>query len=223
MRSNLLGMCSAVAAVALAGSANSAITSPVTIDNFGVSITGQGNGSFTTPNDITGPFTRRSAYNTSGDLIVGDSSISGTGAGFASLSVAQNASLLKGAALFYYTGSLDLSLPGSSFQLTISNLTNPGTTRIGIAVNNVNSGAGAALTVAANGVMTFSRASIEAAMLPSATNWSAITSVKVYFYGAGGGSGTSTFDVSNFQAVPAPGAAALVGVAGLISARRRKA
>jgi MYXO-CTERM domain-containing protein len=206
----------------VAGSANAAITSPVTIDNFGVSITGQGDGAFTTPNNITGPFTRRSAYNTSGALIVGDSSISGTGAGFASLSVAQDADLLRGAALFYYTGSLDLSLPGSSFQLTISNLTNPGTTRIGLAVNNFNSGAGAALTVAANGVLTFSRASIEAAMLPGATNWSAITSVKVYFYGAGGGSGTSTFDVSNFQAVPAPGAVALLGAAGVVGMRRRR-
>ena len=207
------------AAVAVAGSANAAIT---TIDNFGVAITGQGNGSFTTQNTITGPFTVRSAYNTSGALGVGISSIAGTGNGVASLSVARNAVLSsKGASLFYMTGSLDLSQLDSGFSLTISNLVNAGYARASVNVNGYTTSA--YNTVSSNGVLTFSRASIEAGM--GTTNWAAITQLTVNFYGdgPGGSAGTSTFDVSNFQATPAPGALALLGVAGLVGARRRRA
>jgi MYXO-CTERM domain-containing protein len=106
----------------------------------------------------------------------------------------------------------------SGFSLTISNLVNPNYARVAVNVNGFTTSA--YNTVSSNGVLTFSRASIEAGM--GSTNWAAITGVKVYFYGAGDGAGTSTFDVSNFQATPAPGALALLGVAGLVGARRRR-
>ena len=205
------------AAVAVVGSANAAIT---TIDNFGVAITGQGNGSFTAVNTITGPFTKRSAYNNSGSIVNGNSSIAGTGNGVASLSVARDAiSSTSGAALWYFSGvGLDLSQLDSGFSLTISNLVNPNYARVAVNVNAITSSA--YTTVSSNGVLTISRASIEAGM--GSTNWAAITKVNVYFYGAGGAAGTSTFDVSNFQAIPAPGALALLGLAGLVAGRRRR-
>lgn len=74
-----------------------------------------------------------------------------------------------------------------------------------------------------NGVLTFNVADMS---VPSSFNWQMVTEIDltVIRTSLGTAGSTTSFTLSNFQyTVPAPGAAALLGMAGLVGGRRRRA
>jgi hypothetical protein len=77
--------------------------------------------------------------------------------------------------------------------------------------------------LSANGVSTFNFASATVDAGFDLTKVKTMT-LEIYYAGAGAGAGSSSGTLSNFSytAVPAPGALALLGAAGLVGARRRR-
>jgi hypothetical protein len=73
--------------------------------------------------------------------------------------------------------------------------------------------------VGSDGVIAFNKASFVADPMFGAANWSTITSLVLKVENTG--SGVAQFGLSSFSA-PAPGAVALLGVAGAVSGRRRR-
>jgi uncharacterized protein (TIGR03382 family) len=97
-------------------------------------------------------------------------------------------------------------------------------------VTGVTNGGGSLTAKLSDGVNTFTLANFVSATgyqtfdFSSEVGLSAIKSIAFEFVGANATFGaTRSVTVSGIQYVPAPGAAALVGLAGLVGGRRRKA
>jgi hypothetical protein len=228
MRSNLfsLGMCSAVAAAAVAGSANAGIA-PNVVDPF---TTAQ---SFSTDSltgwvSITGGlFNERNAIRSTRAGGTGVSGAPTNNVGFTTNRDATGSVTLS----YRMAGgsSKDLSLiTGMSIALSALNLSN-GATGVSFfwqAIDVNNSSMTASQDLFSNGTSTFDFA---AATMDLGFDLTKVTNLEVSVSQIGGPTTGSNISVSgtlsnfSYTAVPAPGAAALVGMAGLIAARRRKA
>jgi hypothetical protein len=224
MRSNLfsLGMCSAVAAVAVAGSANAGIPTGVSVWTFGSTPTA----TFNTPNPTSNTSSKASSGNASGlwnsyyaqvytlgsDMIATSASmqfaVGSSGDAYAMLTLDS----IAGANLLGVT----------DFQFNVTAYTG-GATLWQIAATDINGNAVISDQVSTSGTgqKTFAVSSFTQFQGSTGFDWSKVTSMNFDVYGTGEAT-SFTFD-SWTAAVPAPGAAALVGMAGLITGRRRKA
>jgi len=124
-----------------------------------------------------------------------------------------------------FAGAIDMSA-FTAFSFDLSGFTTSGSNNIGKMYLNVldNYGALGSYEVAlSNGHVDVAASNF------GALDWSSIYQIEMVFTNSqivSGGSiqavATGTVNVSNFGYVPAPGAAALIGLAGLVSSRRRR-
>ena len=246
MRSNLLvGISSAVAAVAVAGSASAGIA-PSVIDNFAssYSLTGDAsNGGEVFSGGAYGSpigFSQRnvdifSSNANSGRVLTWDLASSGSGWAIATRTAGGTGTFTStryaGFSITYSGTSLDMS-DAESFSVSYSGNT-LGSNALASAFMTVTVYTGTAheytkvrLAGTPSGTISFNKSSFGA--LWGVVNWSSINQIILGFeldalVGAPTNSSLGSITLTNFSYVPAPGAAALVGVAGLLSARRRKA
>jgi MYXO-CTERM domain-containing protein len=234
MRSNLLGMCSAVAAVAVAGSASAGFIDPFTVafDTNVVTVATSGASRFTTtasPNALIGP-RLVTVLNTG-------SRASSTGNGAANFILGQATSGTgdrKGQVQMQWGlgSAVDLGGP-QSFSMNVGSYSGAETTWF-LRVSSGPEGEGAieqtlSSSAISSGVLTFASMIDQSTVDPDnypAFNWAQVTGVQLYINRASLGADGSTvsFSISDFQynAVPAPGALALLGAAGLVGVRRRR-
>jgi hypothetical protein len=250
MRNNLLvGISSAVAAVAVAGSANAGF-----VDDFSrslanaspnsqntttitVTLTGAGSGFGRNNTGLTGTaFPNRSTNiqslgssatmtgNGSAAFVLGRATSGGASetntAGFGTMNLAYS----NNDAFINLTGTTSFSINVGSYTGGATNWT------LNVSMDSLSDdfsgGVQLVLTNSAivNGVLTFNVADMDRS---GTINWAKVDSISLGVQRAEWGTANSTvgFSLSNFQynVVPAPGAAALLGAAGLITARRRKA
>jgi MYXO-CTERM domain-containing protein len=224
MRSNLLGMCSAVAAVAVAGSAGAGVVDPFTTTQ---SFSGASTNSFT--NITGGLFGQREARRVN---VAGGDGVNGTSNNVA-FTLARAGTSPSTAALNYRnsSGTQNLSsLAGMSIALSdlVLNLNTPAATGVtftwylyDVADNEMS----ASQTLFANGTSVFDFA---AATTDVGFDLTQVALLSVQVSQFGGSTSGSTVSVSgtlsnfSYTAVPAPGALALLGAAGLVGARRRR-
>jgi hypothetical protein len=263
MRSNLLGMCSAVAAVAVAGSANATIV----VDNFTVGsfsrqnvpgTNGSGGSSGWTATTDASIFALPGSNNsrsvqagTSNTIIIPDtvtssSSFSSSANGTASVNLAANWGTFGAATawadLVYGKPHNDtLGLPASSVDITsFSTLTMFGSGTA--AISGTNQGSNAIVAYVnirdnagnqSNSTIAISAGAVGNISLDLGTVTgiikSQVRSIQFQFYMTGvnftnlnAGSASLSYDISGVQLVPAPGAVALLGAAGLVGTRRRR-
>jgi MYXO-CTERM domain-containing protein len=80
------------------------------------------------------------------------------------------------------------------------------------------------VVVSGNGIVTFNKAAFVPTDPAVSIDWSAIGNVKLVMATTSVQGGPTTFTIDSFtNTVPAPGALALLGVAGLVGGRRRRA
>jgi len=214
MRSNLIGMCSVVVAVAVAGSANAGVVDPfTTAETFGTS-----SGTWL---PISGAL-----FNERDGVKIGGSA-SGSIDGSGNLNFTVTSGSFNIAALNYQMSggaTNDLSsIAAMSIALSGLNKSGAGTGILFVLymadVNENFLTSNEALS--ANGVSTFNFAS---AIVDDGFDLTKVKTMTLEIYYAGaGGAGSSSGTLSNFSytAVPAPGALALLGAAGLMGRRRR--
>lgn len=234
-KSNLftLGMCSAVAAVAVAESANAAV---VSLFDFTSGVSSNSSGSVTGSNPL-------SIWQTSNSRKASTTSATGFGGAItmASANVAKNGgSPLADFGVFAasnpnppynYYSSVDLS-GATAIEFNVTAYTGVATTWTLMVFDENGNSDGGTLTVSSTGTKSFSTAGwapffdlskvvgveLQAASEALPSTDPLRTSSNWY------GTFSYTFDGMNaVGVVPAPGAAALLGLAGLVGARRRKA
>ena len=108
--------------------------------------------------------------------------------------------------------SIDLSGISMSFNLTATG----GYRLLWVFEDATGKGADMVVSSVPSGIVTFSATQIDAGF-----DWANVATMNVGFQH--GSSSTGVLSNFNFTAVPAPGALALLGVAGLVGARRRRA
>jgi hypothetical protein len=234
MRSNLfsLGMCSAVAAVAVAGSANAGIVTKV--DQFMTSQSyGTNPASWTTINgSIFDQRNARRANNAGGTGVSGtNNNVAFTFArGGGSASSVSLSYQMIGAAAKDLSSIAEMSIALSDLVLNVAG----GTAATGVKfdwtlMDSGGNGMYASDTRSTNGTSIFNFASATTDFGFDLTQVEKLTLQVSQVGGSTSGSYSNTSSsgtLSNFSytaAVPAPGAAALLGMAGLITSRRRKA
>jgi len=220
-------MVGVVAAAALAGSTNAALTSSVSAFTTNYSFSGS---NFTLPGQnysISGGLAT-SAYNW-GFSTAGSSSYSVTsGGGSLVVSAAPAAAYVE----VDFSKSLGFNLAGfEKFSIDAGSISGGGTTQLQISVQN-DSGSGSwdsgYTTISGTGSFDFLVSSFTANSGNTAgatLDWSQVRQISLIVLSSNGAqSSSATF--SNFTAtynpVPAPGAFALLGAAGLVGARRRR-
>ncbi len=228
MRSNLIGMCSAVAAVAVAGSAGAGVVDPFTTNqSFGTTAT-----SWT---DISGAlFDQRNARRVSN---AGGTGVSATNNNVA-FTLARSGSSPSQIALNYQMSGGGVnnlsSIASMSIALSALNLNVPGgTAATGVEfewqLQDENSNyMGTTQTLSTSGTSTFNLASAD--YVDPGFDLTKVKYLSVAVSQVGGSTSGSyvttsvSGTLSNFSyaAVPAPGALALLGAAGLVGARRRR-
>jgi MYXO-CTERM domain-containing protein len=214
-------------AAAAAGSANAAVTSSVSAFTTNYSFSGSG---LTLPGQnyaVSGGMAT-SAYNW-GFSTAGSSSYSVTsGGGSLVVSAAPAAAYVE----VDFSKSLGFNLAGfEKFSIDAGSISGAGTTQLQISVQN-DSGSGSwdsgYTTISGTGSFDFLVSSFTANSGNSAgatLDWSQVRQISLIVLSSNGAqSSSATF--SNFTVtynpVPAPGAAALIGVAGLVASRRRR-
>ncbi len=217
-KSNLftLGMCSAVAAVAVAGSANAAV---VSVYNFALT--------FNTPNPTTNSSSKMSNGNASGLWDAYVAVVNSTGSDIIASASTGSMQIAVGSA---GDSSFELSSVAGANLLGVTDFQFNVTAYTGVATNwefyvtdiNAQVLSSAPSSTSGTGLKTFAVSSFTQ-VLGSGFDWSKVTAIT--FNVIGTGSATSfTFDSwTAAGVVPAPGAAALLGLAGVVGARRRKA
>jgi MYXO-CTERM domain-containing protein len=220
-------MVGVAAALAVAGSANAAVTSSVSAFTTNYSFSGS---IFTLPGQsysISGGLAT-SAYNW-GFSTAGSSSYSVTsGGGSLVVSAAPAAAYVE----VDFSKSLGFNLAGfEKFSIDAGSISGGGTTQLQISVQN-DSASGSwdsgFTTISGTGSFDFLVSSFTANSGNNAgvtLDWSQVREIKLIVLSSNGAqSSSATF--SNFTAtynpVPAPGAFALLGAAGLVGARRRR-
>ncbi len=226
MRSNLIGMCSVVAAVAVAGSANAAVVSLWNFSDFAIGTTPTGTtGSGATNGGNTGTVAGNPLPNWSTTLLRTQTSITGSG-GKVNVTLggagSAKAEFSLGGGLVNLTGA-------TSFEVNITDFSDQ-STQTGLEIFDV------------NGKMAFMDSailvgSVGNVSIPTSSNWntdsgfdwSQVIYVNLSFMrnttSVNVNSIASSFSFDSFNAVgvvPAPGAVALLGAAGVVGMRRRR-
>jgi hypothetical protein len=220
MRISSILISGAVAAVAVAGSANAAVVDPFTALPSG---TAYSNGY----RALTGGLT---AYSGNSTTNISNITMSGgtmtqawtTGNTRTSWNYSNNPDLLG-------APYIDLSGTGAYFSIDVSNaggvagwmMTFTMYDPDGVATIRRLGGTGGSsgtYTALSNGSNTLSLANADPAIGSLAWDWSKVATIQVTYRRTA--SGTTSF--SNFNFVPAPGAIALLGAAGLVGSRRRR-
>jgi hypothetical protein len=228
MRNNLLGMCSAVAAVAVAGSASAAVVSLWDFSNFTIGITPTGITGQTTPSPITGgnsgTVVGNPLPNWSTMLLRNQTSMTGSGG---KVNVTLGGSSGSRAELFLQGGLVNLT-GASSFEVNFTDFSGQ-STQMGLAIYDVNETAAymdSTIYVGSTGNVSISTSSNW--ITDAGFDWSKVSFIDLYFMrnstSVSSNQIASSFSFDSFNAVgvvPAPGAIALLGAAGLVSARRR--
>ena len=217
--SNLLGLglCSAVAAVAVAGSANAAV---VPVYNFGLTFntpnptSNSGGNSFkTSSGSASGLWDTYLAYavNIGSDVIASPGSMQ--------FAVGTVGLAYAGMQLESVAGANLLGVTDFNFNVTAYT---GGQTNWEILVGDINGrqvGNSALVPISGTGQKTFAVSGFTN-IVGTGFDWSKVKSFTVNAYTTGTAT-TFTFDSWTATIIPAPGAAALVGMAGLITSRRR--
>ena len=142
----------------------------------------------------------------------GSGSVSGGSVNFVADSASTNAGMAFGLEYKQANGST-IDLSGKSFSF---NLAATGSYTLLWVFVDGNENSADMVVSAQSGIVTFSATQTEAGF-----DWSNVETMNVGF--RHGSSSTGVLSNFNFTAVPAPGALALLGVAGLVGARRRRA
>jgi hypothetical protein len=219
MRSNLfsLGMCSAVAAVAVAGSAVAAIPTGVALFDFTTGVSTNSSGSVNGSNPFNGWGTDNGTRSTTTSATLSGGAITIANPAY------QGGSAAVGD--FYVSASTPVNLSGTTavvFNVTaysgaatdwMLTLQDSNFTFIDFFLTNTSG----------TGIKSF-----DTSGLSPGFDWSQVILVELQAKtrGSPGNRAASSFTFDSMVAVgavPAPGAAALVGMAGLITGRRRKA
>ena len=230
MRSNLLGMCSAVAAVAVAGSANAAVTgvSLWSFSDFTIGTTPTGtSGAGATNGGNSGVVAGNPLPNWSTTLFRTQTSMTGSSG---KVNVALGGSFTA-QAQFYLSGTTPVNLTGTtSFDINVTNYSGQ-STQWAIEIYDVNGNIAlmdSTVFVGAVGNQSFSTSSNW--NNSPGFDWSKVVGVQLAFTrnttSVNANLIASSFAFDSFTAVgavPAPGAIALLGAAGMIGMRRRKA
>ena len=235
-------MVGVAAAVAVAGSANAGV-----VDNFATALNGVGvtNGTVTLTDTAPGAGKAANQDNLTGTVFpVRDMSIANrgssatiTGNGSGSFTLGQATGTGSGQSNNNSWGLMSLSygngfdphdLTGTtSFSINVGSYAGAATTwRLSVFMDSQGAGDRLDLTLSnsdiTNGVLTFHVASMADA---NNVDWSNVDRIDLFVMRTsyGPANSTASFSLSNFQynVVPAPGALALLGVAGIVGARRR--
>jgi len=219
MRSNLfsLGMCSAVAAVAVAGSANAAV---VSIFDFTTGVSANSSGSVNGSNPFNG-------WDTTGAVKATTASATPVGG---AITMANQASQTGSFAnsQFFLSASTPVNLSGTTAIVFNVTAYSGGATNWNLMVmdSNYNWADFFLNNTSGSGVKSFD--TTDTTYVEVGFDWSKVETVGLMATstGSAGSRLASSFTFNGMDAVgvvPAPGAAALVGMAGLITGRRRKA
>jgi MYXO-CTERM domain-containing protein len=236
MRTNLLGMCSAVAALAVAGSAMAGVVDPFTTNFTGA---WGSSTSAASVSDATSGLTylggaanskmagwrtstqseTRSSFGSGSWTAEWRTKSGGTGSGGSNTIWYQNTSA-DGESSF----AMDLSQM-QSFSFNVSSISAGQTFRMFINLqgeDGLMSGGTMAKDIAATGSYTMNVSDMTYTNGNTAAMWSSVRLLEIRLTRiTGTGNASVNIDSYNFAAVPAPGAIALLGVAGLAGRRRR--
>jgi hypothetical protein len=238
MRSNLLGMCSAVASVAVGGSAMAGVVDPftyaftggwgstfsaasVTDANSGLSYLGGAANSKAAGWRASSNSETRSSFGSGSWTAEWRTKAGGNGTGGSNTIWYQNASA-DGENVY----AMNLSQI-QSFSFNVSAMSAGQTFRMSINLQGMDGmlgGGTMAKDIAATGSYTMNVSDMTYTNGNTAAMWSSVLLLEVrLFRSSGSGNASVGIDSYTFNAVPAPGAAALVGLAGFVATRRRKA
>jgi MYXO-CTERM domain-containing protein len=218
-KSNLftLGMCSAVAAVAVAGSANAGIPTGVALFDFTTGVSANSSGSVNGSNPFNGWGT---------DNAVKATTTSATSSGGA-ITIANQLSNTGGAptGVFYVSATTPVNLSGTTAIVFNVTAYSGAATDWMLTLQDSNFTFRDLFLVNTSGT---GMKSFDTSGLSPGFDWSSVTLVELQAKTRGslGNRAASSFTFNGMTAVgavPAPGAFALLGAAGLVGARRRKA
>ena len=210
-------MVGTAAAMFAAGSANAVLTPYV--DGFTTAFSASSSGSNATPAPGSGAFAERSV------TISGSGNASSAGSGSADVTVGHTNYGYGRTTLFYSQTAAPLNWSSvTSFSVTVSNYTGGGQTLFMMSAYSGPTSTGNFSShnqmVTGDGVVTFNVASFYGG---SPVDWSGVTYLSLGMQRSGQAGTGGSFTLSDFTYVPAPGAVALLGGAGLIGARGRRA
>ncbi len=233
MRSNLIGMCSAVAAVAVAGSANAAfyqfaslatagsiskggVLGPPSYDGWGTAVSSANPESVGSPSGVGGQWAADrylQATNAGSSMVVASGNATFTGGAGNAFTGFQ-----PGSASMRWAFASAQDLTGITFRLGLTSVgSGGGSLDVYVYSDSAGSsgalieGLGQSITTAGNRDFQF------------LGNLAGARSVVITWTPAVAAGNSMTLNAIEYNGVPAPGAAALVGMAGLFAARRRKA
>ncbi|MFM1830139.1 MAG: hypothetical protein RLZZ558_479 [Planctomycetota bacterium] len=221
MRSNLIGMCSAVAAVAVAGSANASLV----FDNFQsaqnvvATAAQQTNYSFNFAYAAPSPAFSGSRFLTANGYWAGppeQASQVNVGGGTATLEVGGSGNFTS---FLTYAPATAADLTNFVFTVTVSSATGTGAT-LEMSLSN---GGTVARALTGAGTYSFAVSEFSGPSFNPASVSSILLVLRTGLASAGATNASATLTSFNYSIIPAPGAVALLGAAGLVGMRRRKA